>query len=54
MKPTRGALANFITEMQIGHREPALALMEKRQPAIENHPIRNMGLTREKGGHEVG
>lgn len=34
-EPACRALAELITKMQVGHSEPALGLMEKREPAIE-------------------
>ena len=41
-----GALAEFVTEMQIGHGEPAFPLVEKREPAIEQDFIGNECLIR--------
>ncbi len=40
----RRALAQFITKMEIGHGQPALRLMEKRKPAIEENILRDQGL----------
>jgi len=36
-QPASGALAQFVAEMQVGHREPAFDPMEKREPAIEHN-----------------
>ena len=40
------ALAQFVTEMQIGDRQPALPLVEKRETAIEQDLIGNECLIR--------
>ncbi len=41
-----GPLAEFITKMQVGHREPALRLMEKSEAPIEQDAIGNHCLVR--------
>ena len=45
-QPARRALAQFIAEMQIRHREPAFTLMEKREAAIEEDFVGDEGLVR--------
>ncbi len=47
----RRALAQLEAKVEIGHRQPALRLMEKRQAAVEQNPGSNERLVRQKGGH---
>jgi len=47
----RGALTQFVTEMQIRHGEPALVFMKKRETAIEHNVVGNEGLVGAQGGH---
>jgi hypothetical protein len=42
----RGALAQFITKMEIRYGQPTLALMEEREPAIEENFIGDERLVR--------
>lgn len=41
-----GALAEFVAKMQVGHGEPALRLVEKREAAVEQDFIGNERLIR--------
>ncbi|MEY2526481.1 MAG: hypothetical protein QOE73_1252 [Verrucomicrobiota bacterium] len=45
-KITRGALAQFITEMQIGHGQPFLSFMEEGEARVEQHISCDQNLTR--------
>ncbi len=45
-KPAGSALAQFVAKMEVRHGEPALALVEERQPAIEQNFVGDERLVR--------
>lgn len=51
---TRRALTQFVTKMQVRHREPALGLMEKGEPPIEKNFLGDERLVWSKQRHRRG